>query len=203
MPQTFQPWLQVDDGMLAENIVGALRSMKVSVRTAADPASLASPVQARIREMDPSLPVTSVRTLDQVVTQSAGPQRFNAVLIAAFALLALLLAALGIARVLATSISRRTQELGVRMALGAQRPDLLRMVLREGMTLVALGLAIGLPTAFLLTRLMSTLLFDVSPTDPMTFTAVTVVLVLVALAACYVPARRATLISPLAALRHE
>ncbi len=203
VPQTFQPWLQVEDGLLAENIVGALRSMKLSVRTLADPASLASPVQAQIRVMDPSLPVTSVRTLDQVVRQSAGPQRFNAVLIAAFAALALLLASLGIAGVLATSISRRTQELGVRMALGAQRPDLLRMVLREGMTLVAIGLAVGLPIAFVLTRLMSTLLFEVSPTDPVTFTAVSVVLVLVALTACYVPARRATAINPIAALRHE
>jgi predicted permease len=203
VPQTFQPWLQVDDGLLAENIVGALRSLKVSVRTSADPASLASLVQTRIRAMDPSLPVTSVRTLDRVVTQSAAPQRFNALLIAAFALLALLLAALGIAGVLATSISRRTHELGVRMALGAQRPDLLRMVLREGMTLVVLGLAIGLPIAFALTRLMSSLLFEVSPTDLMTFAAVPVLLVLVALTACYIPARRATTISPLAALRHD
>jgi putative ABC transport system permease protein len=124
-------------------------------------------------------------------------------LIAAFALLALLLAALGIAGVLATSISRRAQELGVRMALGAQRPDLLRMVLREGMTLVVLGLAMGLPIAFALTRLISSLLFEVSPTDLMTFAAVPVLLVLVALTACYIPARRAITISPLAALRHD
>ena len=203
VPQTFQPWLQVDDAMLGENIVGALRSMKLSVRTSVDPGSLASPVHTRIRAIDPSLPVTSVRTLEQVVTESAGPQRFNAVLIAAFALLALLLAALGIAGVLATSISRRTHELGVRMALGAQRPDLLRMVLREGMTLVVLGLALGLPIAFALTRLMSSLLFEVSPADLTTFAAVPVLLVLVALTACYIPARRASAISPLAALRHD
>jgi ABC-type antimicrobial peptide transport system permease subunit len=203
VPQTFQPWLQVQDGLLGENIVGIFRGMELSVRTAADPASLASAVQGQIRAMDPSLPVTSVRTLAQVVNESASPQRFNAVLIAAFAMLALLLAALGIGGVLATSISRRTQELGVRMALGARRADVLRMVLREGMTLVAIGLAIGLPIAFALTRFLSTLLFEVSPTDPVTFATVSVVLVLVALTACYVPARRATTISPLVALRSE
>jgi putative ABC transport system permease protein len=203
VPQTFQPWLQVEDGLLGENVVGVFRSMELSVRTAADPASLASAVQSQIRALDPSLPVTSVRTLAQVVKQSASPQRFNALLIAAFALLALLLASLGIGGVLATSISRRTQELGVRMALGAKRADVLRMILREGMTLVAIGLASGLPIAFALTRLMSTLLFEVSPSDPVTFATVSIVLVLVALTACYIPARRATTISPLAALRGE
>jgi putative ABC transport system permease protein len=203
VPQTFQPWLQVRDELLGENVVGIFRGMELSVRTAADPASLASAVQGQIRLMDAALPVTSVRTLAQVVNESASPQRFNAVLIAAFALLAVLLAALGIGGVLATSVSRRTQELGVRMALGARSGDVLRMVLREGMTLVGIGLAIGLPIAFAATRLMSTLLFEVSPTDPVTFATVSVILVLVALTACYVPARRATAISPLVALRSE
>ena len=120
-PQTFQPWMQVADSLLGENIVGALRAMKISVRTETDAMSLAPTVQAQIRGLDPSLPVTAVRTLEEVVQTSAAPQRFNTVLLAAFGMLALLLAALGIGGVIATSDSRRTQELGIRMALGARR----------------------------------------------------------------------------------
>jgi putative ABC transport system permease protein len=202
-PQTFQPWLQVRDSLLGETVVGALRSLKISVRTEVDPMSLAAAVQARIRTLDPSLPVTAVRTLEQVVENSAAPQRFNTIMLTAFALLALLLAALGIGGVLATSISRRTQEMGIRMALGARRGTLLRMVLGEGMALALIGLAIGLPVAFALTRLMAALLFDVSPRDPLTFAAVCVLLIVVALAASYIPARRATAIDPMAALRRE
>jgi putative ABC transport system permease protein len=201
--QTFQPWVQVSDSMLGDNLVGALRSMKISVRTEIDPISLASAVQARIRALDPALPVAAVRTLEEVVRTSAAPQRFNTVVLSSFGLLALLLAALGIGGILATSVSRRTQELGIRMALGARRPALLRMVLGEGMTLAVLGLAIGLPVAYALTRLMSTLLFEVSPRDPLTFAAVGVLLVTVALAASYLPARRATGIDPMAALRRD
>ena len=201
--QTFQPWVQVSDSVLGDNLVGALRSMKVSVRTEIDPISLASAVQAQIRALDPSLPVTAVRTLEEVVRTSAAPQRFNTVVLASFGILALLLAALGIGGILATSVSRRTQELGIRMALGARRPALLRMVLGEGMTLALLGLAIGLPVVYAVTRLMSTLLFEVSPRDPLTFAAVGVLLVTVALLASYIPARRATGIDPMAALRRD
>ena len=203
VPQTFQPWVQVSDGMLANNVVGQLRSMKISVRTATQPLALAATVQGEIRKLDPSLPVTAVRTLEQVVETSAAPQRFNTVLLASFALLALLLAALGIGGILATSVSRRTQELGIRMALGARRGTLLRMVLGEGMVLALFGLAVGLPAAFASTQLMSTLLFEVSPRDPITFAGVAALLVFVALVASYIPARRATGINPIAALRQE
>jgi putative ABC transport system permease protein len=138
-----------------------------------------------------------------VVRTSTFPQRFNTVLLGSFACLALLLAALGIAGVLATSVSRRTQEIGVRMALGAQKRDVMRMIVRQGLTLTLLGLAIGLLAAFAVTRLMASLLFGVSPRDPATFAGVAGVLLAVALAACYVPARRAMAVDPIEALRHQ
>jgi putative ABC transport system permease protein len=201
--QTFQPWLQVPDAMIGDTIVGALRSLKISLRTQTDPLSVTSAVRARVREIDPSLPVTALQTMEQVVEKSAAPERFNTMMLTAFAMLALLLAALGIGGVLATSVSRRTQELGIRMALGAQRSTLLRMILGEGMSLALIGIAIGLPLAFILTRLISTLLFNVSPRDPATFLSVAVLLIIVALTAAFIPARRATSIDPIAALRRE
>jgi putative ABC transport system permease protein len=141
--------------------------------------------------------------LPDLVSASAGPQRFNTVILGSFAATALLLAALGIGGVLATSVSRRTQEIGVRMALGAQRVDLLRLVIRQGMTLVFIGLVIGAPAAFALSRFMSALLFDISPRDPLTFAAVSALLLSVAMLACYIPARRATRVDPMVALRYE
>jgi predicted permease len=202
-PQTYSPWLQLADATIGENTLGIFRAMKIAVRTEGEPAALTSTVREQIRRLDPSLPVTGVQTLEEVVDSSAGPQRFNAVLLGSFALLALLLAALGIGGVLATSVSRRRQEIGVRMALGAQRRDVLRMVLREGMFLVLGGLAVGLPVAVLLTRLMSTLLFEISPRDPATFAAVSGLLLTVAILACYIPARRATRVEPVVALRQD
>jgi putative ABC transport system permease protein len=201
--QTYQPWVQLPDRFIADNIVGALRSLKVVARTSGDPTSLAPAVRALIRDIDPSLPVSAVQTMTDVVSASAGPQRFNTVLLGSFAAVALLLAALGIGGVLATSVSRRTQEIGVRMALGAQRGEILRMVVRQGMALALLGLAIGVPSALVLTRLMASLLFQITPRDPLTFGGVAALLVAVALAACYVPARRATRVDPIVALRCE
>lgn len=202
-PQTYQPSSQVSDRIVADNVWGGLRSLKLIVRGQADPLALTAAVAAQVRELDPSLPVAQVRTMAEVVAESAGPQRFNTVLLGVFAATALVLAALGIAGVLATSVSRRTQEFGVRMALGAQRGDLLRMVIRQGMTLALLGLTVGVPAAWALTRLMSSLLFEISPHDPLTFGVVASVLVAVAFAACYIPARRATRVDPMVALRHE
>jgi predicted permease len=202
-PQTYQPWLQVSDGRLAENVLGIFRGMKVSVRTAVTPLAVTSLIRDQIRALDPALPVTSVRTMQEVVDTSTGPQRFNAMLLGSFAALALLLAALGVGGVLATSVSRRRQEIGVRLALGAQRGDVVRLVVRQGMMLAIAGVAIGLPVSIALTRLISSLLFEVSPRDPLTFTAVTTLLIGVAAFACYLPARRATRIEPIEALRQE
>jgi putative ABC transport system permease protein len=201
--QTYQPWVQLGDQMIAENIVGALRSLKIIVRTDGDPLTTASAVQALVRALDPSLPVAQVRTMEAVVQESASPQRFNTLLLGGFAAVALMLAALGMGGVLATAVSRRTQEIGVRMALGAQRLDLLRMVIRQGMTLAFVGLAIGVPAAFLLTRFMSGLLFEIGVHDPVTFAGAIAVLVSVATLACYIPARRATKVEPVVALRCE
>jgi putative ABC transport system permease protein len=189
--------------MIADNIVGALRSLKVIARTSGDPISIAATIRAQIREIDASLPVTEVQTMAEVVSASGGPQRFNTVLLGSFAAVALLLAALGIGGVLATSVSRRTQEIGVRMALGAQRGEILRMVVRQGMLLALIGLAIGVPSALVLTRLLTSLLFQITPADPLTFAGVAALLVAVALAACYIPARRATRVDPMVALRYE
>jgi putative ABC transport system permease protein len=203
LQQTYQPWLQLDDAFIAENVVGALRSLKVSARTTLDPESIAASLRAQIRELDASLPVTELKTMTDVVSASTGPQRFNTVLLGSFAAIALLLAAIGIGGVLATSVSRRTQEIGVRMALGAQRGDLLRMVVRQGMVLAMSGLLMGLAAALLLTRWLSSMLFQVTPRDPVTFGGVALILITVALLACYIPARRATRVDPIVALRYE
>jgi putative ABC transport system permease protein len=203
MPQTYQPWLQVDDRMLGENVLGIFRGMKVSVRTAVTPLAVTSAIRDQIRALDPALPVTNVQTLQDVVDTSTGPQRFNAILLGSFAALALLLAALGVGGVLATSVSRRRQEIGVRLALGAQRGDVVRLVVRQGMVLAIAGVAIGLPASIALTRLISSLLFEVTPRDPVTLIAVTTLLIGVAAFACYLPARRATRIEPIVALRQD
>ena len=202
--QTYQPWVQsVADSRSADTVFGALRSLKLVVRANGDPITTAGAIQAQVRAIDPSLPVAQVRTMETVVNESAAPQRFNTVLLGGFAAVALVLAAIGIGGVLATAVSRRTQEIGLRMALGARRGDVLRMVMGQGMALVLLGLAVGIPSALLATRLMSSLLFGIAPHDVMTFTAATGVLLAVSLVACYVPARRATRVDPMVALRWE
>jgi predicted permease len=202
-PQTWSPWAQVNDRGLADNVVGALRSLKLSIRTDLDPEALATAVRQEVGRLDPALPVTGVATMEEVVQASAGPQRFNGALVTAFAAMALLLAAVGVGGVLGSSVSKRTPEIGVRLALGATRGDVLRLVLGEGLTLAGLGIAVGLPAALGLTRLVSGLLFEVSPRDPMTFAAVLGLLIAVAVAACAVPAYRATRVDPGVALRYE
>ena len=154
-----------------------------------------------MRRLDPALPLTGVLTLDEIVGASAESQRFNAALLGGFAGVALLLAAVGIGGVLAISVARRTQEIGIRLALGADAGAVVRMVIRQGMTLVAAGLAIGLPCAFAATRLLRTLLFETAPHDAVSFAAATVLLCAVALAACAAPALRASRVSPMTALR--
>jgi ABC-type antimicrobial peptide transport system permease subunit len=173
------------------------------LRSEIEPTALTDTVRGRIRAIDPALPVTAVQTMREIVQRSAAVPRFNALLISVFAGLALLLAAIGIGGTLATSVSRRQPELGIRMALGAQRRTLVGAVIRQGMTLAAIGLAIGLPAAWLLSRVLSSMLFDISPRDPLTFAMVAAILSLVALVACAVPAWRATRVDPLTVLRME
>jgi putative ABC transport system permease protein len=173
------------------------------VRTALDPSSLAAAVANAIHEVDPEVALLNVRTMDDLVSASLSPQRFTMLLLAAFAGLALLLAAVGIYSVISYSVSRRTHEIGIRTALGAAQGEILRLVLKQGAKLALVGVALGTLAALALTRLMQGLLYGVSATDAATFVAVAVFLIAVALLACYIPARRAMRIDPVVALRYE
>lgn len=177
--------------------------MTIVMRTAAQPGDLAPAVAGAVHEIDREQPVLDIVTMDAVLADSISRQRFNMILLGAFAGLALLLASVGLYSVLAYSVRRRVPEIGVRMALGAQKTDVLRMILGQGLRLAIIGTVIGLTAAFLLTRLLTSQLFEISATDPLTFGGVAGILVLVALAACYVPARRAAKVDPMVALRYE
>jgi putative ABC transport system permease protein len=173
------------------------------VRAEGDPARLTGALRAAVKAADPELPLYSVRTLDELVSDRTAQRRLAAVLITVFAAVALALAAVGIYGVMSYAVAQRTQEIGIRMALGAEREQILRMVLRHG-TLMALGgVGLGLLAAFVLARLITSLLFQTSAADPPTFSVVPAVLIAVAVLACYVPARRATRVDPLVALRTE
>lgn len=203
VPQLYTAWPQVDDRTLGENVLGIFRSLRLVVKTELEPSLMASTILQEVRAIDPALPVTAVQTMTEVVRTSAATPRFHTLLLGAFALLALLLAGIGIAGVLATSVSRRTQEIGVRLALGARPRTLVTMVLREGLTLAAIGLALGWPVAWMLSRVMGSLLFEVRPRDPLAFAAAAALMGIVAVAASGIPAWRATRVEPLAALRRE
>ena len=179
------------------------RGMMLAVSTAANPQALVPALREQVAALDRNLPVAKIQTLEQIVAQSVTQPRFNLLLLGAFAALALALAALGIYGVISYSVTRRTRELGVRMALGAQASDVLRVIVGQGLKLALAGVLLGLGGAFSLTRLMKTMLFNVSPTDPLTFVALALLLTAIALLACWLPARRATKVDPLAALRHE
>jgi putative ABC transport system permease protein len=178
-------------------------SMVLVARTTVDPASLAGSIRQDVWAIDKDQPVFEVRTMQEVRSLSVGLQQFNSVMIGIFAAVALLLASIGIYGVMAFAVTQRTQEIGIRMALGARKTDVLKMVVGNGMKLAFLGLAIGLVASWLLTRFISSLLFGVEPTDPLTFGAVSLCLLVAALLACYLPARRATKVDPLEALRYE
>ena len=178
-------------------------SMQLAVRTAADPDSVVSAVRTEVREVDPDQPVYHVATLQQVLSESVAPRRFNMLLLGIFAGIALTLATIGIYGVMAFSVTQRTHEIGIRMALGAKRSDVLGMVVRHGLKLALIGVVIGIVGALVLARFLSSLLFGIKPTDPLTFVAVSLILSAVALVACYIPARRVAEVDPMVALRYE
>jgi len=172
-------------------------------RASGDPAALAGAIRVAVHDVDPSQPVSDLKTMDERLAMSMGPRRSAVTLLTVFAAMALTLAAVGLFGLIRYNVTQRTQEIGVRMALGASRSDVLRMVLGESLRLALLGVAGGLVAAFALTRVLSSLLYGVSPTDPLTFAGMALVLVSVALLACSIPAQRATRVDPLVALRYE
>jgi putative ABC transport system permease protein len=178
-------------------------AMSLVIRSTIEPSSLSASVRQAVNEVDRSVPVADVKTMDHVVSESITQPRFNLFLLGLFGAVAMVLSAAGIYGVTAYTVTQRTHELGIRIALGAQVGDVLKMILGQGMAVIGVGLVVGLAAAFALTRLLRTLLFGVGENDPLTFVAITAILVLVALIACYIPARRATKVDPLTSLRAE
>jgi putative ABC transport system permease protein len=199
----YVPYAETPDQAIAAPTMGLLRRMVLAVRGDVDAQTLVGPARAAIASMDASLAVASVATMTQVLNDASAPQRFSAAVLAGFAVGALLLAGIGLYGVLAFAVSQRTREIGVRLALGAARGEVIRMVLRQGMTLTAVGLALGAAAAIAATRLLRSMLFETSVYDPWTFAVVPPLLALVALAACGLPARRAAGVDPMVALRNE
>ncbi|HKS30576.1 MAG TPA: ABC transporter permease [Pyrinomonadaceae bacterium] len=192
-PEFYVPYMQAPEAY-----------MNVVVRTAgANSVGMSASLREAIRAADREQYVPGIQPMTELLAESIADRRFNVLLTGLFAGVALLLASVGIYGVMAYTVSRRTHEIGVRMALGARKGDVLRLVLRQGLRLILFGVALGVAAALLLTRLLAGMLYDVAPTDPMTFTAVALLLTFVALVACYVPARRATKVDPLIALRYE
>jgi putative ABC transport system permease protein len=177
--------------------------MTVILKAAGDPNQLIAAVRQQVKAIDPDQPIYSVRTMDDIRAESVAPERLNLTLLSIFAGIALVLAVVGIYGVMSYTVTQRTHEIGIRMAIGAQPRDVFRMVIGQGMMLALIGVVCGLIGAFGLTRLMASMLFGVEPTDPMTFTAIAVLLTGVALVACYVPGRRATKVDPVVSLRYE
>jgi putative ABC transport system permease protein len=191
-PEIYFPYLQVPAS-----------SMSLVARTAKEPLSLVGAVKTQIQLIDKDLPIDDAKTMQQLLANSKSGRRFNLILLTGFALVALVLAMVGIYGVMSYTVAQRTHEIGIRVAVGAQSSDVFRMVIGQGMVLALIGIAFGLAGACALTRLMTTMLFGVEPTDPVTFITIVVLLAGVALVACYIPGRRATKVDPLVALRYE
>jgi putative ABC transport system permease protein len=194
-PAVFTPFSQSDEKWR--------RFMTLTILSGDAPPGFIDQVRKQIWMVDAQLPVGEVRAMDELVAVSLAQQRFNMLLLGLFAVLALILAAVGIYGAMAYAVNQRTHEIGIRAALGAQRSDILRLVLRDGLKIAIFGIATGIAGALALTRLMTSLLFEVKPTDPATFTGVAILLALIALAACLIPARRAMRVDPMVALRYE
>jgi putative ABC transport system permease protein len=177
--------------------------MNLVVRSAGDPAQLSAAVRDAVASVDKGEAIATPQTMDEIVAISTAGDRFNALLLGLFAMVALVLAAAGIYGVVSYSVSQRTREIGLRVALGAQPRDVLRLVVGRGMRLALAGVAIGIAGSFLLARLLASQLFGVTASDPATFATVSALLAGVALAACWIPARRATKVDPMTALRYE
>jgi len=192
-PEVYMPYTQLSIST----------GMRIVLRTDADPRSLISAARAEVQALDKELPVFEVKTLDQYVSGEVGRPRFNALLLLLFAGVALLLTAVGLYGVISYSVTQRTREIGIRMALGGQTHDMLRLVVKQGMTMTLIGVGAGLGGALALTRLLKSLLFGVGAADPLTFSIIVLLLTAVAFVACWIPARRATKVDPLVALRTE
>jgi putative ABC transport system permease protein len=175
----------------------------VVVKSSNDPHSLISSVNHEVRSMDQELPVFSIKTMEEYISASVAAPRFNTTLLSIFAAVALVLTIIGLYGVMSYSVAQRTNEIGIRMALGAQTRDVLALIVKQGVMLVLIGLGLGMVGALALTRLLATLLFGVTAKDPMTFISIAALLSLVALLACFIPAWRATRVDPLEALRCE
>jgi putative ABC transport system permease protein len=200
-PHVYVPYFQLPAVFFEGD--NQLRAMNIAVRTTEDPGALTSAATHQVHSLDSDLAVAHIRTMDRELSESVAGPRFNTSLLGIFSVAALLLAGIGIYGVLAYTVAQQTHEIGIRVALGAERRDVMRLVLAQGARIALAGIGIGVLAALGLTRLMASLLYGTSATDPLTFIAVSLLLIAVSLLACYIPARRATKVDPMVALRCE
>ena len=201
VPVMYVPQGQITDGLT--RLAASLLPISWLVRTSGEPLSVAPAVQHELESLDPQLAPSHVVTMDQMIAESNIRQNFNTLLLTVFASIALLLAAVGIYGLMSYAVEQRTQEIGIRMALGANQGKIMRLILGHGMRLAIIGTLVGLGAAYGLTRLLANFLFGVKPSDPLAFSLVAVILVVVTLLAAFVPTRRAMRVDPIVALRQE